>query len=138
MPSLSYSRTGSTAQIYGNKWGSESGVWTLDHLMYRLEVGLEPRTLDHSSPTRYHCAMLAHNNHVRHTIVRGMSTVQDKTLSDHNPKILTINTKLRNYRYGNKPRRRPQIYWENSNMKTLQVLPSYVVVVAFHARWRYL
>ena len=51
-------------------------------------------------------------NHQRHAIVRGMSTVQDRTLSDHNPKIMTINTKLRNYRHGNIPRRRPQIYWE--------------------------
>ena len=51
MPSLSKSRTGSTAQIYGSEWGSNPGVWT-------LRVGLEPGTLDYSSPTRYHCAML--------------------------------------------------------------------------------
>ena len=58
MPILSNSRTGSTAQIYGSEWGSIPGVWTLDHKILRLRVGLEPGTLDQRSPTRYHCAML--------------------------------------------------------------------------------
>ena len=31
MPSLLNSRTGSTAQIYGNDWGKNPGVWTQDH-----------------------------------------------------------------------------------------------------------
>ena len=31
MPSLSYSRTGSTAQIHGNDWGVSPEVWALDH-----------------------------------------------------------------------------------------------------------
>ena len=48
MPSLSNSKTGSTAQIYGNEWGSNSAVWTLDHLIQLLRVGLEPGTLDHN------------------------------------------------------------------------------------------
>ena len=42
MPSLSNSRTGSTSQIYGSEWGSIPGVWTLDHQVQRLRVGLEP------------------------------------------------------------------------------------------------
>ena len=28
---LSNSRTGNTAQIYGNEWGTNPEVWTLDH-----------------------------------------------------------------------------------------------------------
>ena len=59
MPSLSISRTGSTAQIYGNEWGSIPGVWNLDIQIQRLRVGLELGTLDYSSPTRYGCAMIA-------------------------------------------------------------------------------
>ena len=52
MPSLSNSRTGSTAVIYSSEWGSNPGVCTLDHQILRLRVGLEPGTLDLSSPTR--------------------------------------------------------------------------------------
>ena len=48
MPGLSNSRTGSIAQIYGSEWGSIPGVWTLDHQIQRLRVGLEPGTLDQS------------------------------------------------------------------------------------------
>ena len=64
MPSLYNSRTGSTTQNYGKEWGTNPGVWTLDHQILRLRVGLEPGTLDHSNPTRYHCAMLAHQLHM--------------------------------------------------------------------------
>ena len=60
MPSLSNTRTGSTVQKYYNEWGTNPGVWTLDHQIHRLKAGLEPETLDHSSPTRYHCAMLVY------------------------------------------------------------------------------
>ena len=31
MPSLSNARRGSTAQVYGNEWGSNPEVLTLDH-----------------------------------------------------------------------------------------------------------
>ena len=59
MPSLSNSRTASTTQIYGNEWGLNLGVWTLDHRIWRFRVGLHPGTLDHCSPTtRYNCALL--------------------------------------------------------------------------------
>ena len=67
MPSLSNSRTGNKAQIYGSEWGFVHGVWTLDHQILRLRVGLEPGTLDQSGPTLYHCAMLA--PHVSHGYV---------------------------------------------------------------------
>ena len=42
MPSLSYSRTGNTAQIHGNDWGSGPEVWALDHQVLRLRVDSNP------------------------------------------------------------------------------------------------
>ena len=42
MPSLSNSRTGSTAQNHGNDWGSIPEVWQLDHQMYRLRADSNP------------------------------------------------------------------------------------------------
>ena len=61
MSGLSNWRTGSTAQIYGDEWGSILGVLMPEIQTQRLRVGLESGTLHHSSPTRYHCAMLALN-----------------------------------------------------------------------------
>ena len=57
MPSLSYSRTGSTAQICGNEWGANPGYEEEEDSNLTPRVGREPCKLDHSSPTRYHCAM---------------------------------------------------------------------------------
>ena len=51
-------------------------------------------------------------NHQRHAIVKNMKTFLDRSISDHNPKIMTINTKMRKYRHGNRPTRKPQINWE--------------------------
>ena len=39
MPSLSNSRTGSTAQIYGSEWGRIPGVWTLDQQILTTQSG---------------------------------------------------------------------------------------------------